>query len=121
MEKDVARAAGLYRQAADQGDRTAACNLGYLYETGKGVAQSWQEAVRWYRQSAGAGYARAQYRLARCLETGHGTAKDADRALELYRQAADQGYEGAGEAVKRLEGGGKGGLLKRLFRDRRDK
>ena len=83
------------------------------------MAQSWQEAVRWYRQSADEGYARAQYRLARCCETGQGVEKDLPRALALYRQAAEQGFEGAGEAVKRLESAGKGGLLRRLFRDHR--
>ena len=51
MAKDPAKAADLYRQDAEGGDRVAACNLGYLYETGVGVAQSWADAEKWYRQA----------------------------------------------------------------------
>ncbi len=51
VAKDPAKAADLYRPAAESGDRVAACNLGYLYETGVGVAQNWADAVKWYTQA----------------------------------------------------------------------
>ena len=51
VEKNTARAAALYRQAAEGGDEVAACNLGYLYETGVGVDQSWPDAVKWYTRA----------------------------------------------------------------------
>ena len=53
------------------GDRVAACNLGYLYETGVGVAQSWADAVKWYRQAVEESEPRAQYNLAWCYEHGN--------------------------------------------------
>ena len=28
------------------------CNLGWCYESGNGVEQSWEEAVHWYRRGA---------------------------------------------------------------------
>ena len=103
MEKDPERAASLYRQAAEQGDQVAACNLGYLYETGVGVGQSWEEAVKWYRRSAEKSYPRAQYNLAWCYEHGKGVSRNLGRARELYQAAADQQYEGAQAAADRLK------------------
>jgi len=44
-----------YRMAAEQGDASAQCNLGYMYEHGKGVPQDMTEAVRLYRLSAAQG------------------------------------------------------------------
>ena len=92
----------LYQAAAEQGDRVAACNLGYLYETGTGVRQNWEQAVVWYRRSAEHGYARAQYRLAQCYEHGRGVQKDSAQALELYDAAAKQSYEDAAACAARL-------------------
>lgn len=31
------------------------CNLGWLYEAGQGVEQSWEKAAEWYLRSAEAG------------------------------------------------------------------
>ena len=39
------------------------CNLGWCYETGNGVEQSWEQAVLWYRRSAEEGDARAMCNL----------------------------------------------------------
>jgi TPR repeat protein len=36
-----------YRKAADQGNTAAQCNLGVLFDQGRGVAQSDAEAARW--------------------------------------------------------------------------
>ena len=98
----------------------AACNLGYLYETGVGVEQSWKDAVAWYRRAVDQGLPRAQYNLAWCYENGRGVLRDQEKALELYRAAAEQAYDGAAEAVERLEKGTKppkekGGFFKGLF------
>ena len=113
MAKDPAKAAALYRQAAEGGDRVAACNLGYLYETGVGVPQSWPDAVKWYRQAVEEDYPRAQYNLAWCYEHGKGVARDLKRARELYQAAAQQDYDGAQEAADRLErSGGRGGFIR---------
>ena len=47
-----AKAATLFRKAADGGDALAAYNLGYCYEHGIGVAPSVDQAMLWYRKSA---------------------------------------------------------------------
>ena len=114
-----AQAAELYRRAAEGGDRAAACNLGYLYEIGVGVDQSWTEAVKWYRQAVEESYPRAQYNLAWCYEHGKGVSRDLKRARELYQAAAQQEYGGAQEAADRLEksGGRRNGGFLRGFLD----
>ena len=39
--------AARYREAAEQGDAEAQNNLGTCYATGEGVAQSYEEALKW--------------------------------------------------------------------------
>jgi len=126
-KKDLAEAAEWYRRAAEAGDATGACNLGYLYETGGGVEQSWDQAVNYYRQAAELGQARGQYLLGWCYEHGKGVAPSPERARELYEASARQDYKYAVEALERLRNPGKagekrapekkdkGGFLKGLF------
>ena len=45
VEKDEAKAAALYEQAAFAGDGPAQNNLGQLYRDGRGVAQDLQQAA----------------------------------------------------------------------------
>ena len=40
------------RQAAEQGDAAAQCYFGICYQTGQGVPQQYEEAVRWFRKAA---------------------------------------------------------------------
>ena len=49
---DPAKAAGLYRRAAQGGDTTAAVRLGELYERGEGVPKSPRQAFDWYLKAA---------------------------------------------------------------------
>ena len=93
------------QQAAAAGDRTAACNLGYLYETGEGVEQSWDQAVTWYRQAAEQGEARGQYLLGWCYEHGKGVPPSVEQAKQLYEASAKQDYKHAAEALERLKNG----------------
>ncbi len=44
--------------------------MGVCYKRGIGVAQDWEEAVRWYQKAAGTGYAAAQCNLGVCYERG---------------------------------------------------
>ena len=46
---DYATAAQEFKKAAEQGDAIAQFNLGAMYDTGKGVTEDKQEAVKWYR------------------------------------------------------------------------
>ena len=40
-----------FRAKAEKGDATAQSNLGWMYETGEGVAKDPTEAVKWYRKA----------------------------------------------------------------------
>ena len=54
MEADPARAAELYRQAADQGYAPALCDLGLCYENANGVAEDKVQAAECYRKASAA-------------------------------------------------------------------
>jgi uncharacterized protein len=56
---DYAAAYQEFLSAAEQGDGEAAHALGYLYLTGKGVAQDNKQAIEWYRKGAQLGYGEA--------------------------------------------------------------
>jgi len=50
--------------------------LGSLYDDGQGVAQDYQEAVKWYRLAAMQGNALAQSNLGMMYSNGQGVAQD---------------------------------------------
>jgi TPR repeat protein len=52
-----------------------------MYRNGVGVAQDYEEAVKWYRMSAGQGVARAQYKLALMYDEGEGVTQDDQEAV----------------------------------------
>ena len=73
-----------YRKSADQGEAAAQCNLGFCYSKGRGVAQSYEEAVKLYRKSAAQGNAAAQYNLGVCYEKGRGVTQSYDEAVKCF-------------------------------------
>ena len=89
-ERDRARE--LLRKA-EQGDAESQGLLGYLYETGCGVQQSFAEALRWYGEAARNGAALALYCLGRMHEEGRGISQDYGKAAGCYREAALRGEQ----------------------------
>ena len=81
--------------AAEKGDKTAQANLGYCYDTGKGITQDHIKAVRWYSSAAEKGVRAAQFNLALCYEYAKGVKKDYVAAAYWYRKAAEQGHTNA--------------------------
>jgi localization factor PodJL len=79
------------RTAAASGNPAAAYEIGLRYAEGRGIAQSFEEAVRWLDIAAKGGLAPAQYRLGSLHEKGHGTKKDREAARRLYVAAAEKG------------------------------
>jgi localization factor PodJL len=79
------------RSAAASGDPTAAYEIAVRYAEGRGVTQSFEEAVRWLDIAAKGGLAPAQYRLGSLHEKGQGTKKDREAARRLYLAAAEKG------------------------------
>ena len=79
------------QEIAEQGNVYAQCQLGTMYEDGRGVSQDYAEAVEWYRKSAEQGYVSAQYFLGEMYHYGKGVSRDYAKAVEWYRKSAEQG------------------------------
>jgi len=94
------------KKLAESGDAKAQFNLGVMYEDGKGVPQSYAEAVKWFRKAADQGYAKAQFSLGRIyLWSKYGNYAE---AMKWYRKAADQGHAAAQFNLAMMFSNGKG-------------
>ncbi|MEQ1612616.1 MAG: caspase family protein, partial [Hyphomicrobiaceae bacterium] len=89
--QSMVEAERLYRQAAEQGVVTAMFNLGRMYDKGRGVARSANEAALWYGRAALGDHAAAQAALGTMYELGDGVATNLAEALRLYRVSAEKG------------------------------
>ena len=70
-------------------------NLGMMYDSGQGVVQNYQEAVKWYRLAATQGDADAQNNLGMMYYDGRGVAQNYQEALKWFRLAVAQGQRNA--------------------------
>mmetsp|Transcript_18275 Transcript_18275/g.61652 ORF Transcript_18275/g.61652 Transcript_18275/m.61652 type:complete len:117 (+) Transcript_18275:100-450(+) len=68
----------------------------------RGVALSYEEAVKWYRLAAAQGESEALYNLGICSQRGTGVPQDDHEAVRLYKRAAAQGHAGAAAAAEKL-------------------
>lgn len=93
---------------AEQGDAVSQFNLGLMYDTGEGVTQDYQEAVRWYRLAAAQGVANAQFNLAVMYANGYGIAQDYQEAIRLYQTLAEQGEADAQTKLGQMYANGRG-------------
>jgi TPR repeat protein len=91
VDKNQARAATLFREAAEKGSGPGAYNLA------QGLRAGWvppastnreAEALDWYRRAAGLGHVPAWVALGEMLESGAGGVHDEAEALVWYRLAA---------------------------------
>ncbi len=82
---------GANRALAEQGDADAQARLAEAHYLGLGVAQDFQESLRWARLAADQGSARGQGVLAAAYNTGRGVERNYEEALRWARLAADQG------------------------------
>ena len=89
--KDFAGAAKIFHKLADKGLAKAQLQIGYQYEVGEGVHQSFEDAVRWYRKAAEQGHAAAQSNVGMMYEEGRGVKENWSEALQWYRKSAQQG------------------------------
>ena len=78
------------RQAAEEGDPQAQCYMGVCYQNGQGVAQDYQEAVKWFRRAADQDDPVAQCYLAVCYLHGTGVPQEFSEAAKWLREAAEQ-------------------------------
>ena len=89
--KDYATALKIYRKWAERGEANAWNSLGWMYENGHGVPQSFSEAMKCYRKSAEQGYFKAQRNIGWLYYNGNGVPTDHSEAIKWWRKAADQG------------------------------
>ena len=98
VEVDEARAAALYRKAAELGDAEAQCNLGdaeaqcnlgVCLRNAIGVEYDDEEAVKWFTKAVEQGHRRACFYLGECWQMGLGVETDPAKAEKYYRKAGD--------------------------------
>lgn len=77
-----------WKDAARAGNAKAQVNVGYMYERGFGVPQSYVEALRWYRQAAAAGAPEGMYNIGTLYYYGYGVERNVREAANWFRQAA---------------------------------
>jgi len=65
--------------------------LGYLYEMGRGLAQSDAQAVAWYRMAAEKGDPLGMTNLGSMYAQGRGVPRDDVQAVAWFRKAAEKG------------------------------
>ena len=106
-KKEFVTAHQLFLDLADKGIAEAQINLGMMFESGQGVPQDFNEAIRWYRLAADQKLIKAQEKLNLLLkkaaepqinlslgmmfESGQGVPQDFNEAIRWYRLVADQG------------------------------
>jgi TPR repeat protein len=91
-QRELHAAVGGWRAAADQGHAGAQYSLGYMFDRGRGVAQSDVEAARWLRKAADQEHADAQCNLGVMFYHGRSVAQSDVEAARWCRKAADQGH-----------------------------
>ena len=77
------------------GSAAAKRNLAQLYERGRGVERSDENATRWYQSAAAGGDRDAMYQLGTRYERGRGVKKDQALAVQWYTKAGDAGLASA--------------------------
>jgi TPR repeat protein len=74
--------------AAERGDPQAQTQVGFMYETGRGLPQDYMAAVYWYRRAAEQGFPRAMHQLGLMYDKGQGVAEDYVAAHKWLNLAA---------------------------------
>ena len=97
---DYSHARDCWQRAAERDHVGARFNLGWLYQSGVGVAPDLNRARHCYEQAAAAGSSEALFYRGLLYENGKGVPKDDDRAQDYYRRGAALGHAGARARVK---------------------
>jgi TPR repeat protein len=95
-------AASIFHPLAEQGDMRAQSYLGFMYSTGRGVAQNYVAAAFWYHRAAEQGDPTAQYMLGLMYDKGQGVAQDYIEAHKWLNLAAAHASPAARDSSARL-------------------
>ncbi len=93
VEKDVARAIGLFRRACDGDVGDACAALGFLYQTGQGVEIDLARAAELFGKACNQDSPRACLHLGAYYMMGLGVEQDFPTAETLMRRSCDAGLE----------------------------
>jgi TPR repeat protein len=77
--------------AAQRGDTSVFLNLGYAYDTGRGIRKSKRKALRWYRRALAVGDSSAAHNIGTVYRDRGQTA----RAARWFRHAVQLGSAGS--------------------------
>lgn len=105
--QDYVRAAFLLRPLGEAGDPRAQTYLGFMYATGRGVPQNYEEAARFYGAAAQAGVPLAQLQFGLLFDKGQGLPQDyvqayvwLDRAVAAAPRREREKWAGIRNAVR---------------------
>ncbi len=93
----------LLRSSAENGDKLAQYQLGYLYGQGEKVKQDYEQATFWYKRAAKQQVPEAQYLLCLSYSLGKGVPVDMAVAQAWCEAAVINKAEGAEEALKEIK------------------
>ena len=91
VEVDKVKAASLYREAMNNGDKKAKHNLAIMYIMQEGGLNDMPVGVQLLQELADESDASAIYSLGGCYMNGTGVGQDIQKGLELYQTASDMG------------------------------
>ena len=89
--------------SAEKGNDSAQLSLGFIYDVGRGVTQSYEKAFAYYRRSADQNNHEAQFYVGFSYAHGKGVGRDYVKAHMWYNISAALGYEFAENARDEIE------------------
>ena len=92
----------IWKPLADEGDRNAQYNIGWMYHNGYGLSIDDKAAFNWWLRSAANGDANSHYALGDLYFQGQGVEKNQAIALGWYISAALRQHEPARETLLEL-------------------
>lgn len=91
VKEDKHKAASLYREAMNQGDKKAKHNLAMLLVTEEGDLSDKPTGIQMLQELADDGESASIYSLGGCYMNGNGVSQDIDKGLKLYHTASNMG------------------------------
>ena len=106
VSEPVGSSSDQIRLAAEAGDPNAQYELALMYDFGRGVSVSHEQANAWYLKAARQGHDNAQYNLAISYIQGEGIEQDHNKGVYWLIQSAKNGDPDAFEVLTRYANNG---------------
>ncbi len=94
-EQNIAAALPYWKIAVDNGEHSAAYNVGVAFASGGGCTKSEYDAFHYFLIAADNGDIKGQFKTGLCYEQGFGCTQDKAKAKQYYEKAALRGHGGA--------------------------